>query len=68
MKNLKYKVTNIDYDIDDKNVDDLPKTLIIEVPDTFANDEEIIEYISGKISDITGFTHNGFSTTPKLFI
>ena len=41
----------------------LPKELEIEVPTEFETEDEIIDYISDEISNITGFCHMGFSTT-----
>ena len=55
---MKYTVHSIKYDTDGENVD-LPDTLEIEVNDT-TNTEEIVEVLSDKISDITGFCHMGF--------
>lgn len=56
-----YLVTDIEYDTDGEEVD-LPTTLEIPVP----NDEENIEdFISDKISDLTGFCHFGFNFVKK---
>lgn len=60
-----YEVTDIEYDKDGKEID-LPKLLNIEVPKGFS-EEEAQEYISDKISNETGFCHNGFSMR-KLFL
>lgn len=64
----KFKVIEIEYDVDGEDIDinDLPTTLTISVPNSLTDNCEIYEYISDKISDITGFTHNGFSTIPNL--
>lgn len=60
---MKYTVTNIDYDTDDK--DGLPKSLVIEVSDDLdMYDAE--QYISDEISNQTGFCHKGFTTTPDI--
>lgn len=56
---MKYLVTNIDYDTDGENID-LPKELEIDVPNNL-DENDISEFISNKISDITGFCHNGFN-------
>lgn len=56
-----YLVTDIIYDTDGE-VLDLPKELKINVPD----DEDAVEYISDEISNITGFCHKGFATTPEI--
>lgn len=58
---MKYLVTNIDYDTDGEDVD-LPNKLEIEVPDNL-DEDGISEFISDKISDITGFCHNSFNRT-----
>ncbi len=57
---MKYTVTNISYDTDGEVVD-LPTTLEIDVPSEITDREEVEEYISDEISNITGFCHNGFS-------
>ena len=56
---MKYIVHNIEYDTDDENID-LPKTFEIELNNDITDIEEIVEIISDKISDITGFCHKGF--------
>jgi uncharacterized protein YdeI (YjbR/CyaY-like superfamily) len=58
---MKKKVYNIDYDTDGEAVE-LPTELEIEVPDDLTNKEDIDEYISDEISNITGFCHRGFLT------
>ena len=63
---MKYTVTGIKYDTDGEDVD-LPETLEIEVPEDVTEPEEIDEYISEEISNVTGFCHKGFSTTPEIF-
>ncbi len=65
---MKYTVTNIEYDTDGEDID-LPHTLEIEIPnEDFVNytPEEVCEFISDEISNITGFCHNGFTTTPEI--
>lgn len=57
----KYIVTDIKYDTDGQKVK-LPKEMEIIVPD----DEDAVEYISDEISNITGFCHKGFATTPEI--
>lgn len=57
---MKYTATNISYDTDGEVVD-LPTTLEIDVPNEITDREEVEEYISDEISNITGFCHNGFS-------
>ena len=54
-----YEVFDIKYDTDGEEVD-LPKLLNIEVPEDL-DEEEVDEYVSDKISELTGFCHKGFS-------
>ena len=61
---ITYEVSNIEYDTDGEDID-LPESLTIVVPADF-DGYEADEYISDKISDMTGFTHFGFSTTPEI--
>jgi hypothetical protein len=62
---MKYTVSNIKYDTDGEDVD-LPETLEIEVPDDIQEPEEIDEFLSDEISNVTGFCHTGFSTSPEI--
>jgi hypothetical protein len=62
---MKYTVTNIKYDTDGEEID-LPDTLEIEVPEDMTDPEEIDEFLSDEISNITGFCHTGFSTSPEI--
>lgn len=55
----KYSVNNISYDTDGRKVK-LPTELIIEIPDDIEEDD-IEEYLSDEISNITGYCHFGFS-------
>lgn len=57
---MKYTVSNIKYDTDGEEVD-LSETLEIEVPDDIQKPEEIINFLSDEISNITGFCHQGFT-------
>ena len=61
---MQYTVTNIQYDTDGEQVE-LPKELKINVPSRIHKDD-IENYISDEISNITGFCHLGFATTPEL--
>jgi len=58
-------VTDIDWDIDEGDDCELPKTIIVNLPyseyDELESDDEIEEYISNKITDLVGFCHNGFA-------
>jgi len=56
---MKKTVFNIEYDTDGEILD-LPTTLEIEVPKELTDDEEINEFLSDEISNITGFCHLGF--------
>ena len=56
----KYKVIDIEYDTDGQEVD-LPKELEIEIEENLETEEEIVDYLSDEISNITGFCHFGFS-------
>ena len=58
MKN--YTVTVSEYDTDGE-VENLPLTLSILVPDDITDTEDIEEYLSDEISNLTGFCHKGFS-------
>ena len=53
----KYTVTDIEYDTDGDNVE-LPKELVIDVP---CDEQDVAEFISDKISKITGYCHLGFA-------
>lgn len=55
----KYKVTDIKYDTDGEEID-LPKELEIEVATEFEIEDDLLDYISDEISNITGFCHKGF--------
>ena len=58
-----YVATNIEWDTDGEDID-LPNTLEIDVPDS-TDAEDIDEYISDELSNITGFCYFGFSLTVK---
>jgi len=60
-----YTVTNIKYDTDGEKVK-LPKKLNINVPDDITDHQEINEYISEEISNVTGYCHEGYCVTPEL--
>lgn len=66
MKKRTYLISDIDYDTDGHKVK-LPKTLNIIVPNDIGNSyEDIEQFISDEISNITGYCHKGFSTTPEI--
>jgi len=56
----KFVVKGIEYDTDDEEIDDLPETLTITVPEDI-EDDDVEEYLSDEISNITGFCHKGFT-------
>ena len=53
---MKYLITNIQYDTDGQDID-LPKVLLIDVED---DEEDVQEYLSDEISNITDYCHFGF--------
>jgi hypothetical protein len=57
---MKYYIHNIEY-VTDGELVDLPTEMEIIVPDRLKNEEEIKEYLSDNISNLTGFLHLGFS-------
>ena len=62
----KYTVTDIDWDKDGAKVK-LPKEIKITIPDDVEKTyEDVDQYISDEISNITGFCHKGFATTPEI--
>ena len=61
----KYKAINIKYDTDGEEVD-LPTVIEVDVPNEITDYFEIEEFISDKISDETGFCHEGFNIDPEL--
>jgi hypothetical protein len=60
-------VTNIQWDTDgDKKLaQSLPNQLTINIPKDIVSDEEIDEYVSDEISNISGFCHYGFKIKLK---
>ena len=67
---MKYTVTDISYDFGGQDMGDTqlpPSTLEINVPEDFEHPEDIDQYISDQISDITGWCHMGYSTTPEVY-
>lgn len=60
-----FEITNIQYDTDGQKVE-LPKSLIVVVPDDVEGADEIAEYLSDEISNRTGFCHKGFNTIPEI--
>lgn len=61
---LNYKVTDIKYDTDGEDIS-LPEELEINVPSDL-DGYEVEEFISDEISNITGFCHKGFTTSPEI--
>ncbi len=64
----KYVVTDIDWDAPKSVSKALPKEITVVIPDDEDLDGymEIQEYISDKITELTGYCHNGFATTPEI--
>jgi len=58
-----YIVTDIDWDTDGEDID-LPSELEIDILDDM-DSEDIEDYVSDSISDITGFCHYGFTLFKK---
>ena len=56
---MKAIVTNIEFDTDGEIVE-LPNRLEIEIPIDIVDKEEIDDFVSDEISNITGFCHYGF--------
>lgn len=60
-----YKVFDIIFDTDGEDVN-LPQEIEITVPDTCTCYEEVEEFLSDEISNITGWCHKGFQTSPEI--
>ena len=61
-----YKVSNIEWDVDDRSeLEDLPQTVIVDVPEDIVACDGEEEYISEWLSDEYGFCHNGFLFKPR---
>lgn len=56
---MEVKVKNIQYDTDGIEVE-LPSELLIKVPSEYTDVEDIDDFISDEISNITGYCHFGF--------
>lgn len=69
---LKVTLTDIVYDLDNGDGDELvetnelPSTIEVTLPESIDNYEDAIDFLSEYITDETGFCHNGFSETPDL--
>ena len=59
---MTYIVSDIIYDTDGEDIS-LPESLEISVPDD--NDVELVDYLGDKISEITGYCHEGFTFEKK---
>ena len=56
-----YKVSHIEWDVDNpKDLDELPDTVIVDVPEEVVADDGEEEYISDYLTDEYGFCHFGF--------
>jgi hypothetical protein len=56
---MKAIVTNVKFDTDGEVVD-LPVEFEIEVPSDIVEEQDIDDFVSDEISNITGFCHYGF--------
>ena len=56
---MKAIITYVEYDTDGEDVD-LPTQLEIEIPSNLVEEQEIEDFVSDEISNITGFCHQGF--------
>ena len=56
---MKAIVSNVQFDTDEEEVD-LPVEFEIEIPSDIVEEQEIDDYVSDEISNITGFCHFGF--------
>ena len=59
-------VTDIVWDTDSEKVDGLPEQVSVKIPASIKNRDEAEEYISDKLSEVSGFCHEGFTCTPEL--
>lgn len=60
-----YKVSCIQWDVDDEaDLDELPDTLIVTVPEEVCAVDEEEDWISDYLSDTYGFCHSGFVFDP----
>ncbi len=59
-----YVAKKIKYDTDGAKID-LPKTLAIPIPNEMDDEDEIMDFISDEISNITGYCHFGFEAEEK---
>lgn len=63
----KYIITNIEWDADKQTKKTLPKEVVVNVPDEeHTCYEDIEQYISDELSNVTGYCHEGFATTPEI--
>lgn len=58
------RVFDIEWDTDGEEID-LPNSLELQIPDDITN-EELEDYVSDQISNITGFCHFGFVIDREL--
>ena len=60
---MKINVFEIDWDIDEEDIEDgvsLETSMTLETDEEFEDDDELEEWISDEISNETGFCHRGF--------
>ncbi len=63
---MKVLVTDIDWDTSDTNYDsedeiELESSMELEIPEVVVEIDDVENYISDTISNVSGFCHNGFS-------
>lgn len=61
---MTYKVNSIQWDTDDEDVK-LPTELTVNVPDGITEHDDVLDYISDRITGMTDFCHFGFRIVPE---
>ncbi len=61
---MTYKVNSIQWDTDDEDVK-LPTELTVNVPDGITEHDDVLDYISDRITEMTDFCHFGFRIVPE---
>jgi len=60
---MKYRVFNIKWDIDDGEAS-TPAEMFVDVPAEEMAADDIEQYLTDEISNITGWCHNGYEFEP----
>ena len=63
---MKYRVFDIKWDIDDGEAS-TPSEMFVDVPAEEIIADDIEQYITDEISNITGWCHNGYEFEPACF-